>query len=123
MYKEIRYRGFRFKTTKPNNYCVTDDDRIMLIENICKRNNSVIAIVKQLKFVRTFFNSPAPSTCFGIGEYTVHSSRLQVIDMSCVINKAVVFPITIESENSNPINNILVIPFIHGITNPTIISV
>jgi len=68
MYKEIRYRGFKFTTSKPNNCCVTNDDRVMLIENICKRNNSVVAIVKQLKFVQTFFNSPAPSTCFGIGE-------------------------------------------------------
>lgn len=113
MYKDIRYRGFKFTTSKPNNCCITDDDRVMLIENICKRNNSVVAIVKQLKFIRTFFNSPAPSTCFGIAKYTKDSSRLHVIEISRIINKAIAFPI-MGRKNCNPKGNVIIIPFVHG---------
>lgn len=114
MHKDIQVKNFKITIKRPNNYCIMADESIVMIETICHRNNFIVVIGKMLKNGKTFFHSPAPSTCFGIIKFSGEYGSLQAFPVENIKNKGVVLPIFDESNQSEDYKNVVVFPLIHG---------
>ncbi|XP_012524204.2 uncharacterized protein LOC105829709 [Monomorium pharaonis] len=115
MYKKIEFKHFIITTKAPNNYCIMTDESIVLVKSICHRNNGIVVIGKILKNGTPFFTSPAPSTCFGIVQFSGTYSSLRVFSIDDIKNKAVVLPVFDECYRyEDRHNNIVVFPLIHN---------
>ncbi|XP_036146914.1 uncharacterized protein LOC118646990 [Monomorium pharaonis] len=114
MYKKIQFQYFTITTKAPNNCCIMKDESIVIVSNICHRNNRIVIIGKTLKNGKPFFNSPAPSTCFGILQFSGEYSSLRSFPIEDIQNKGVVLPIFDESYAFEHRNNIVVFPLIHS---------
>ncbi|XP_039306751.1 uncharacterized protein LOC120358099 [Solenopsis invicta] len=108
-YTKIQFQHFTITTKAPNNCCIMKDDSIVMVENICHRNNSIVIIGKLAKNGKSFFNSPAPSTCFGIVQFPGEYSSLRSFPIENIKNKGVVLPIFEHRHN-----NIVIFPLIHS---------
>ncbi|XP_039308699.1 uncharacterized protein LOC120358447 [Solenopsis invicta] len=109
MYTKIQFQHFTITTKAPNNCCIMKDDSIVMVENICHRNNSIVIIGKLAKNGKSFFNSPAPSTCFGIVQFPGEYSSLRSFPIENIKNKSVVLPIFEHRHN-----NIVIFSLIHS---------
>ncbi|XP_011858878.1 PREDICTED: uncharacterized protein LOC105556398 isoform X2 [Vollenhovia emeryi] len=115
MHKDIQFKNFKITIKRPNNYCIMTDESVVMIENICHRNNSVVVLGKKLKNGKQFFHSPAPSTCFGIIKLSNDYGILQAFPIENIKNKGVVLPIFDESNQSEDHHkNVVIFPLIHG---------
>jgi len=115
MHINIQFRNFKITIKKPNNYCIMRDESVVMVENICYLNNVAVIIGKKLKDGQPFFHLPAPSTCFGIAQFSQEYGSLQAFPISDIKNKAVVLPIFDSSNQTEGRHkNIVVFPLIHG---------
>lgn len=115
MYKDVQFQNFKITIKRPNNYCIMRDESIVMVENICYRNNSVVVIGRKLKNGKPFFHLPTPSTCYGIIQFSEEYDSLQAFSINDIKNKAVVFPIFDQpNESEDHHRNIVVFPLIHG---------
>ncbi|KYM93386.1 hypothetical protein ALC62_16015 [Cyphomyrmex costatus] len=114
MHLNVQFRDFKITIKKPNNYCIMRDESVVMVENICYLNNVAVIIGKKFKNGKPFFHLPAPSTCFGIVQFSQEYGSLQAFPIHDIKNKAVVLPIFHSSnQTKGHYKNVVAFPLMH----------